>query len=183
MPRPPAYPMRTPSLIIPVASPCPALAMPFLFVGHGIKCMMVAAMTMTFAGTLCCCVCSCVCACAHTHVRKCRWFVRSWFLNFSVFVCMFMCEPGGGACLDGVLVRHCERVTAFFGFSLPRFVCVCGFVNVCTHRCVCVCVPMCVCVCVCAAHHTILPYHITEEGLHGSRGGRPVEGACAKEDV
>ena len=26
-------------------------------------------------------------------------------------------------------------------------------------------------------------YHIKEEGLHGSRGGRPAEGACAKEDV
>ena len=26
-------------------------------------------------------------------------------------------------------------------------------------------------------------YHIKEEGLHGSRGGRPAEGACAKKDV
>ena len=25
--------------------------------------------------------------------------------------------------------------------------------------------------------------HIKEEGLHGSRGGRPAEGACAKKDV
>ena len=41
---------------------------------------------------------------------------------------------------EGVFVRHCECVTAFFGFWLPRFVCVCGFVNVCTRRCVCVCV-------------------------------------------
>ena len=50
---------------------------------------------------------------------------------------------------EGVLVRHCEYVTAFFGFWLPRFVCVCGFVNVCTRRCVCVCVCVCVCQCVC----------------------------------
>ena len=70
--------------------------MPFLFLGHGIECMMVAAMTTTFAGMLCYCVCSCVCACAHAHVHKCRWFVHSWFLSFSVFVCMFVCESGGG---------------------------------------------------------------------------------------
>ena len=57
---------------------------------------MVAAMTMTFAGMLCYCVCSWVCACAHVHVRKCGWFVPSWFLSFSVFVCMFVCESGGG---------------------------------------------------------------------------------------
>ena len=91
-----AYPMRTPSLILRVASPCLALAMPVLFFGHGIKWMMVAAMTMTFEGMWCCCVCACVCACAHAHVRKCRWFVRSWFLSFSVFVGMFVCEAGGG---------------------------------------------------------------------------------------
>ena len=54
--RPPAYPMRTPSLILLVASPCPALAMPFLRFGDGIKCMMVAGMTMTFAGMLCYCL-------------------------------------------------------------------------------------------------------------------------------
>ena len=58
------------------------------------------------------------------------------------------------ACLDrcvgeGVLVHQCECVTAFFGFWLNRFVCVCGFLNVCTRMCACVCVPMCVCVCVC----------------------------------
>ena len=98
------------------------------------------------------CVLVCVCSCAHAHVRKCRWFVRSWFLSFSVFyACLCVSRGGGGACLDrwvgeGVLVRHCECVTAFFGFWLPRFVCVCGFVNVCTRRCVCVC--QCVCVCV-----------------------------------
>ena len=34
--------------------------------------------------------------CAHAHVRKCGWFVPSWFLSFSVFVCMFVCETGGG---------------------------------------------------------------------------------------
>ena len=70
--------------------------MPSLFVGHGIDCMMVAAMTMTFAGMLCYCVCSWVRACAHAHVRKCGWFVPSWFLSFSVFVCMFVCESGVG---------------------------------------------------------------------------------------
>ena len=41
-------------------------------------------------------------------------------------------------------VSGCECVTAFFGFWLPRFVCVCAFVNVCTRRCVCVCVCVCV---------------------------------------
>ena len=39
---------------------------------------------------------------------------------------------------------------------------------------------MCVCVCVCVY---VGGYHIKEEGLHGSRGGRPAEGACAKKDV
>ena len=51
---------------------------------------------MAFAGMLCYCVCLCVCAYAHAHVRKCRWFVRPWFLSFSVFVCMFVFELGGG---------------------------------------------------------------------------------------
>ena len=45
------------------------------------------------------CVFVFVCACAHVHVRKCRWVVRSWFLSFSVFVCMFVCESGGGGLL------------------------------------------------------------------------------------
>ena len=93
-PHPPAYPMRTPSLILPVASPCHVLAMPFLFVGHGIECMMVAAMTMIFAVMLSYCVCSWVCACG--------WFVPSWFLSFSVFVCMFVCESGGGGLLGSM---------------------------------------------------------------------------------
>ena len=79
-------------------------------------------------------------------------------LGFSHLVCLYVClcvsRGGGGACLDrckgeSVLVRHCECVTAFFGFRLSRFVCVRGFVNVCTRRCVCVCVCQCVCVCVC----------------------------------
>ena len=90
MPHPPAYPMPTPSLILPVASPCPALAMPSLFVGHGIKCMMVAAMTMTFASMLCYCACSWPCACARAHVRKCGWFVPSWFFLIQC-VCMYVC--------------------------------------------------------------------------------------------
>ena len=113
---------------------------------------MVAAMTMTFAGMSCHCVCSWVCACAHAHVRKCGWLVPCWFLSFSVVVCMVVCESGGGlAWIDAwVKVSLClsvyECVTAFFGFWLPRFVCVCGFVNVCTRRCVCVCVCQCVCV-------------------------------------
>ena len=145
---------------------------------------MVAAMTMTFKGMLCYCVCLWVCACAHAHVRKCGWFVPSWFLSFSVLVCMFVCESGGGACLDrcvgeGILVRHCECATASFGFWLPRFVCVCGFVNVCTRRCVCVCVCVCVCQRVCGGGGGC---HIKEEGLHGSRGS-PAEGARAKKDV
>ena len=97
---------------------------------------MVAAMTMTFAAMLCYCVFSRVCACAHAHVRKCGWFVPSWFLSFSVFVCMFVCGSGGGgglAWIDAwvkVSLRQCECVTAFFAFRLSRFVCVRGFVNV-----------------------------------------------------
>ena len=88
------------------------------------------------------CLLACVCSCAHAHVRSCRWFVRSWFLSFSVFVCLLVCG-GGVAWIDAwvkvsLCVSGCECVTAFFGFWLPRFVRVCGFVNVCV--CVCVCV-------------------------------------------
>ena len=72
---------------------------------------MVAAMTMTFAGMLCYCVCSRVCACARAHVHKCEWFVRSWFLSFSVFVCMFVCESGGGASWIDAWVRVSLCVT------------------------------------------------------------------------
>ena len=73
---------------------------------------MVAAMTMTFAGMLCYCVSSWVCACAHAHVRKCGWFVPSWFLSFSVFVCMFVCESGGVAWIDAwVKVSLCVTVS------------------------------------------------------------------------
>ena len=91
-------------------------------------------------------------------MRMCASVDGLFPLGFSHLVCLYVClcvsRGGGGACLDrcvgeGVLVRHCECVTAFFGFRLSRFVCVRGFVNVCTRRCVCVCVPMCVCVCVC----------------------------------
>ena len=95
---------------------------------------------------VCVCVLACVCSCAHASVRNCRWFVRSWLLSFSVFVCLLVCVGGGGvACIDvwvkvSLCVSVCECVIAFFGFWLPRFVCVCGFVNVCTRRCVCVCV-------------------------------------------
>ena len=42
------------------------------------------------------CVLACVCSCAHAHVRSYRWFVRSWFLSFSVFVCLLVCVCGGG---------------------------------------------------------------------------------------
>ena len=93
---------------------------------------------------VCVCVLACVCSCAHAHVRNCRWFVRCWFLSFSVFVCLLVCVCGGGGGLHGskvsLCVSVCEDVTAFFGVWLPRFMCVCGFVNVCTRRCVCVCV-------------------------------------------
>ena len=65
--------------------------------------MMVAAMTMTFAGMLCYGVCSCLCACAHAHVRKCRWFVRSWFLSFGVFVCMKVVRESRGGDLLGLM--------------------------------------------------------------------------------
>ena len=62
------------------------------------------------------CVLACVCSCAHAHVRKCRWFVRYWFLSFSVFLCLLVCVlGGGGGCMDrcvgeGVFVRECLRV-------------------------------------------------------------------------
>ena len=62
-------------------------------------------------------------------------------------VCMSACVWGGGgvAWIDAwvkvyLCLSLCECVTAFFGFWSPRFVCVCGFVNVCTRRSVCVCV-------------------------------------------
>ena len=75
---------------------------------------MVAAMTMTSACMLCYCVCSWVCACAHAHVHKCGWFVLSWFLSFSVFVCMLVCESRGGglAWIDAwVKVSLCVTVS------------------------------------------------------------------------
>ena len=73
---------------------------------------MVAAMTMTFAGMLCYCVLACVCACAHAHVRKCAWFVPSWFLSFGVFVCMFVLGGGGLAWIDAwVKVSLCVTVS------------------------------------------------------------------------
>ena len=135
--------------------------MPFLFVGHGIKCMMMAAMTMTFAGMLCYCLCSCVCVLAP--MRMCTSVDGLFPLGFSHLVCLYVClcvNRGGGACLDrclgeGVLVRHCECVTAFFCFWLSRFVCGCGFVNVCARKCVCVCVCQCVCVCVLQLLHLL----------------------------
>ena len=70
-------------------------------------------MTMTFAGMLCYCVCSWVFACAHGHVRKCGWFVPSWFLSVRVFVCMFVCEGGAGlAWIDAwVKVSLCVSVS------------------------------------------------------------------------
>ena len=100
----------------------------------------------------------CVCGCVLVPMRMCASVDGLFPLGFSHLVCLYvsLCVSlgGGGGCLDrcvgeGVLVRHCECVTAFFGFWLPRFVCVCGFVNVCTRRCMCVCVCQCVCVCVC----------------------------------
>ena len=60
---------------------------------------------MTFAGMLCYYVCACLRACVVlplVHVRKCRWFVRSWFHSFSVFVCLLVCVcVGGGGGLHG----------------------------------------------------------------------------------
>ena len=99
------------------------------------------------------CVRVCVCVCVLVPMR-----MDLFAPGFPHIVCMYVClcvSPGGGggACLDrcvgeAVLVRHCDCVTAFFGFWWSRFVCVCGFMNVCTCKCVCVCVPMCVSVCV-----------------------------------
>ena len=139
----PAYPMRTSLVLLPVASPCLALAMPFLFVGHGIKCMMVAAMTMTFASMLCYFVCSCVCVLVPMCV--CASVDGLFPLGFSHLVCLYAClcvgRGGGVAWIDAwvkvsLCVSVCECVTAFFGFWLPRFVCVCGFE--CVYERVCV---------------------------------------------
>ena len=44
------------------------LVLSFIFFGRGITCMMVAAMTMTFAGMLFYYVCGCVCVCACVRV-------------------------------------------------------------------------------------------------------------------
>ena len=89
-------------------------------------------------------------------MRMCASVGGLFPLGFSHLVCLYVClcvsraRGGGGACLDlcvgeRVLVRHCECVTAFFGFWLPRFMCVSGFVNVCSAG---VCACQCVCVCV-----------------------------------
>ena len=87
-------------------------------------------------------------------MRKCASVDALFVLGFSHLVCLYVCLcvwGGGGALMDAwvkvslcVSVREC--VTTFFGFWLPRCVCVCGFVNLCTRNCVSVCVCLCVCV-------------------------------------
>ena len=52
--------------------------------------------------------------CVLVGVCLCPWFVPSWFLSFSVFVCMFVCESGGGglAWIDAwVKVSLCVTVS------------------------------------------------------------------------
>ena len=113
MPHPPAYPMRTPSLILPVASPCPVLAMPFLFVGRGIGCMMVAAMTMTLQV---CCAIVCVRGCVLVPMRMCASVDGLFPLGFSHLVCLYVClcvwGGGGLAWIDAwVKVSLCVTVS------------------------------------------------------------------------
>ena len=78
------------------------LVLPFLFFGHGITYMMVAAMTMTFAGMLCYYVCGCVCACLRACVvvpmRMCATVDGLFVLGFSHLVCLYvcLCVWGGG---------------------------------------------------------------------------------------
>ena len=107
---------------------------------------------MTFAGMLCYYVCGCVCACLRACVvvpmRRCANVNGLFVLGFSHLVCLYVCLcvwGGGVAWIDAwvkvsLCASVCECVTAFFGFWLPRFMCVCAFVNVCTRTCVCVCV-------------------------------------------
>ena len=82
-------------------------------------------------------------------MRMCASVDGLFVLGFShlvcLYVCLCVCGGGGVAWIDAwvkvsLCVRLSECVTVFFGFWSPRFVCVCGFVNVCTRRCVCVCV-------------------------------------------
>ena len=97
------------------------------------------------------CVCACLRACVVVPMRMCATVDGLFVLGFSHLVCLYVClcvGGGGVAWIDAwvkvsLCVSVCERVTAFFGFWLPRFVCVCGLVNVCTCRCVCVCVCVC----------------------------------------
>ena len=96
MPHPPAYLMRTPFLILPVPSPCLALAMPFLFFlpwhqvhdggGNDDDLCTYVVLLCVFVG-----VCLGPFACAQV------WMVCSlWFLSFSAFLCMFCVSQGGG---------------------------------------------------------------------------------------
>ena len=61
-----------------------------------------AAMTMTFAGMLCCYVCGCVCACLRACVvvpmRMCVNVDGFFVLGFSHLVCLYvcLCVWGGG---------------------------------------------------------------------------------------
>ena len=59
---------------------------------------------------------------------------------------------------------------------MPKISCMIGVVRL---MCV-VCVVHVLCIGVCGGGGGC---QIREEGLHGSRGGRPAEGACAKKDV
>ena len=105
--------MQTPSLILPDVSNCPALAMPLLFVEHGIECMMVAAVTMTFAGILCYCGC---CGCVLVPMRMCATMDGLFLLGFSHLVCLYVClcvsRGGGLAWMDAwVKVSLCVTVS------------------------------------------------------------------------
>ena len=96
--------VRSPSVLLPVPSPCPAF--PIFWPWHhmhngGGKDDDLCRYVVLLCVWVCACVLACVCSCAHAHVRKCRWFVRSWFLSFSVFVCLLVCVGGGGGGLLG----------------------------------------------------------------------------------
>ena len=90
--------VRSPSLLLPVPFPCPAFPIfrPWHHMHDGggtddDHCRYVVLLCVW----VCVCVLACVCRCAHAHVRKCRWFVCSWFLSLSMLfnVCVPFCSP------------------------------------------------------------------------------------------
>ena len=77
--------------------------MPFLFVSHGIECMIVAAMTITFAQV--CCAIVCVCGCVLVSMHMCASVDGLFALGVSHLVCLYVClcvSRGGGGLLGSM---------------------------------------------------------------------------------